>query len=62
MALLAGLREVSGNVIGIRCALEIFQVARHARRAAEIVVIVDVTVRALARGHGVSSAERKSHR
>ena len=52
MALLAGLREAGTDVIRIRRSLEILQVTVDAGRirAAEVVVIVDVTLRALHRG------------
>ena len=51
MALLAGLRESTRDVVGIRRPLEVFQVATHASRvrAREVVVIVDVALHALHR-------------
>ena len=36
--------------------------AANARGAAQVVTVVDMTIRALPRRNGVSSAERKSHR
>jgi len=52
VALLASLREASRHVVGIRGALEVFQVAAHARRigTGEVVVAIHVTLRALHRG------------
>ena len=59
MALLASLREVRSRVVGIRCSLEILQVARHAGGVAYSVVVVDVTIGAGARWHRVQSGERE---
>jgi len=53
----AGLREIRAGVIGIRCALEIFQVAVHASGGAQRVVAADVTIRALTRRDGVHSGQ-----
>ena len=47
MASLASLRESRRHVIGIGCALEILQVARDATCIREVVVVVDVALRAL---------------
>ena len=55
VALLAGLREVRGRVVGTSCSLEILQVARHACGAVQSVVIVDVAISALARRRRVHS-------
>lgn len=55
MALLACLREVLRDVVGIGRALKIFQVTGHARCADQVVVISDVAVRALAWWNGVQS-------
>ena len=62
MALLAGLRKVRRDVIRIGRAPEILQVAGYAGRAIQVVVVVDVAVRALARGHGVCIGQGKSNR
>jgi hypothetical protein len=43
----AGLRETTCNMVRVRGVLEIGQVARDARCAGQVVVVVDVTVRAL---------------
>ncbi len=55
-------RKVRGHVVRIRGALEILQVAANAGRARQVVVVVDVTVDALARWHCVSTVKRKSNR
>jgi len=55
MALLAGLREVCRNVVGIRSALEVLQVTSDTSRTGEVVVIVAVAVGALPRRHTVKS-------
>ena len=44
VTLLAGLRESRTDVIRIRCALEIFQMAAHAGCRCQVVVIVDVAL------------------
>ena len=55
MALLAGLRETRGDVVGIRGPLEILQVAADARRGVESVVVVDVAIGTLPWRHCVQS-------
>lgn len=62
MALLAGLRKVRRNVVGIGSALEIFQVAGDARRRGEVVVVVAMAVGALPRRHTVKAGQRKASR
>ena len=42
VALLAGLRKIGLHVIGISRVLKIFEVTRHARRAGQVVVVIDV--------------------
>ena len=60
VALIAGLGEGSGDVIGICGRLIILQVATHAGRTSDVVVVVDVTVGALPRRHGVTAGQRES--
>lgn len=55
VALLAGLRKICRNVVGIARSLKVLQVAGHAGRAGQIVVIVDMTIRALPRRYSVRS-------
>src|SRR4030088_1305244 len=62
MTLLAGLREVCRNVIRIGRAPKIFHVARYAGSARQVVVVVNVAVRALAWRHGVSPGQGKTSR
>lgn len=60
VALIARLRKVGRDVAGIRRPLVILQVARHARRSGEIVIVVDVTIAALPRGNRVPSRQGES--
>ena len=60
MAGIASLREIRGDVVGIRCALEVFQVATHAGCAVQTVVIVDVAISTSARWNSVQPRERES--
>ncbi len=60
VALLASLGEAGSHVVGVRSPLEIFQVATHARRRSEVVIVVDVAIGALSRGHRVHSGQGKA--
>lgn len=62
MALLARLREVGGNVVWIGRSLIILQVATNAGRAAQVVVVIDVAVRANTWRISVTTGEGKSDR
>ena len=53
--------KVCRDVIGIRRALKIFQVAGNAGRTGQVVIVVGVAVDALARRHRVAAGQRKSH-
>jgi len=57
MAKFAGLRESGGYVIGIRSALEVLQMAGHAGRTVQRVVVADVAVGAEPRWHGVQAGQ-----
>ena len=60
MAEIASLRESGGNVIRIGGRLIILQMAIHASRAGEIVVVVDMAIGALPGRHGVAGGQGKS--
>ncbi len=55
MALLASLREIRSHVIRVSGSLVIGQVATHAGGIGDVVVVVDVAIRTLARRHSVHS-------
>ena len=55
----AGLREIRGDVVGVGGSLEVLEVAGHASVAGQVVVVVDVTVGAGARGNGVQAGKRE---
>ena len=61
VASFAGSRERSGNVVHRRGGLVVIGLmAAHAGGAAQVVVVIDVAIRALPRRHDVRSRERKS--
>ena len=62
VALVASLREIRSDVVRIRRALEIFQVATHAARAVQRVVVVDMAIGALARRNRVHAGQSESSR
>ena len=59
VARVAGLRESLRSVVGIRGALEILKVARNAGIRRQIVVVIDVAIRASAWWHGVHAGQRE---
>jgi len=61
VALLAGLRESARHVVGALCALVIREMACHAGRRAEGVVIVDMAVQADSRRIRVRVSKWESH-
>lgn len=56
MALLTGLRESGGHMVGIRRSLIILQMTGDARRAGEVVIVVNVAVGAETGRHGVAAS------
>ena len=60
MALIAGLREIRGDVIRIGGALVILEVTGHARRAVQAVVVVDVAIGAGSWRNCVQPGERET--
>ncbi len=62
VALVARLWEIRGDVIGIRGALEVLQVAGYAGSAAQRVITIDVTIGALAWRNCVHSRQGESSR
>lgn len=56
------LGEPSGNVIRICGRLKVLQMAANASGRADVVIVVDVTIGALPRRHGVPAGQGKSHR
>ena len=62
VALLAGLGEVGRYVIGVGRSLKILQVTGDAGGAGQIVVVIDVTIRALPWRNGVRSRQREPDR
>ena len=62
VALLTGLRESTLNVIRIRSALVVLQMAGHAGCCRQVVVVVDVTIEALTWRNGVRSRQRETCR
>lgn len=59
VALIAALRKVRRYVIRIRCSLIVLQVTTHAGRASEVVIVVDMAIRALTRWYGVHPRQRE---
>ena len=53
VALIAALGEVRSHVVWVCRSLVVLQVTAHAGGAGEVVVVVDVAIRALTRGHRV---------
>ena len=59
MTRVARLCKSLSNVVGVRCPLEILEVARNASIARQVVVIVDVAVGACAWGNGMHARQRE---
>ena len=58
----AGLRESAAHVVRVRGSLEILQVTRHASRAGQVVVVIDVAIGALPRRNRMRARQHKIHR
>ena len=57
MARITSLGEVPSHVIRVRCALEVGQMAGHASRAIQVVVVIDVAIGTLSRRHRVQAGQ-----
>ena len=55
---LACLRKTGSHVVRIVCAVKVIQVASHARRVIEFVIVINVAIGALARRHGMFAGQR----
>ena len=62
VALLAGLRKVRRDVVGISRSLVLLKVTAHAGSASKVVIVVDMAVHALPRRHRMTIGQRESHR
>ena len=62
MALLTGLRDACGRVVGLGRPLIVLHVAAHAGRAAQVVIVIDVAIGAQAGRNSVSAGQRKPSR
>jgi len=60
VALIARLRKVGGNVIGICGPLKVLQMARYAGHNCQVVVVIYVAIGALPRWHGVIPSQRET--
>ena len=60
VTLIAGLREVRRDVVRVRRALVVLEMAADAGRSGQVVIVVDVAISALARRNRVESGQRKS--
>ena len=60
VALLAGLREIRRDVIGVRRSLVVRQVTGHAGGTGQVVVVVDVTVNTRPRRYGMRTGQREA--
>jgi hypothetical protein len=61
VALLAGLREISGHVVRVLRALVICQMTAYAGRGRQVVVVVDVAIQAYAWRFRVRIRQRESN-
>ena len=62
MALIAALREIRCHVVRVSRSLVVLQVAAHTGIRGQVVVIVDVAIRALPRRDGVHPSQREIRR
>lgn len=62
VALSTSLRETGGHMVRVRGALEVLEVTRNAGCIRQVVVVINVAIRALAWWNGMSSCQREAGR
>src|SRR5260370_42183759 len=60
--MVVGVEKAGCHVVGVRRSFVVLEVAGNTRGTAEVVIAVDMAIRAQPWGNGVSARQRKSHR